>query len=152
MAARTAVQPDCFWTVNQTRRGVAAGYDSGRLHNQNCVNGTESQYEAVCQKYPGACAGLNDPITAEEVVAALGKLKDVGAGPDGMPPIVLRAHSNHVSCPVVQQLLHEFNVVFAMGVVPATGNSTDYSFITRVIMRILGIVTVIEVWAYGIVL
>ena len=81
---------------------------------------TEVQYGRVHQEYPEACAGLNGPITDEEVAAVLGKLKDAGTGPDGMPPIVLRDHANHMSCPVIQSMVHDFNVVFATGVVPAT--------------------------------
>ena len=65
-----------------------------------------------CTPYPEACTGLNDLITAEEVAAVLGKLEDVGAGPDGMPPVVLRDHANHVSCPVIQSMVRDFNVVF----------------------------------------
>ena len=76
-AAKTALQPDCFWSINQIRRGVNVGYDTWQLSNQNRVSGTQVQYESVQRKYPVACAGLNDPITDEEVAAVLGKLKDV---------------------------------------------------------------------------
>ena len=81
---------------------------------------TDLKYRKVHRDYPEACAGLNVPITCEEVAAVLGKLKDVGAGPDGMPPVVLRDHANHMSCPVIQSMVRDFNVVFATGVVPVT--------------------------------
>ena len=70
-------------------------------------------------EHPDACGKLNAPITDEEVAAVLSKLKDVGARPDGMPPVVLRDHANHKSCPVIQSFVRDFNVVFATGVVPA---------------------------------
>ena len=41
-AAKTALQPDCFWSVNQIRRGVDVGYDSWQLSNQNRGSGTEA--------------------------------------------------------------------------------------------------------------
>ena len=40
-------------------------------------------------KHPNACSLLNRVIDYDEVNAALLKLKDVGAGPDNLPPIVL---------------------------------------------------------------
>ena len=119
-AARTALQPDCFWSVNQIRREVDVGYDSWQLSNQNRGSGTEVQYRGVQRKYPAACVELNALITDEEVAAVLGKLKDVGAGPDGMPPVVLRDHANHTSCPVIQSFVRDFNVVFATEIVPTT--------------------------------
>ena len=117
-AVRTALQPDYFWRVNQIRRGSAVGYHSWQLANQNRVDVTDLQYRRVHQDYPEACAGLNVPITCEEVAAVLGKLKDVEAGPDGMPLVVLRDNANHMSCPVIQSMVRYFNVVFATGVVP----------------------------------
>ena len=46
-AAKTALQPDCFWSVNQIRRGVDVGYDSWQLSNQNRGSRTEVQYGGV---------------------------------------------------------------------------------------------------------
>ena len=72
------------------------GYDSWQLSNQNRVSGTEVQYGGVQRKYTAACLELNAPITDEEVAAVLSKLKDVGAGPDGMPPVVTGPCQSHV--------------------------------------------------------
>ena len=42
-------------------------------------------------KHPDACGLLNRPIDYDEVNVTLLKLKDVGAGLDNLPPIVLFA-------------------------------------------------------------
>jgi len=70
-------------------------------------------------KHHDACRLLNRVIDYEEVNNALSKLKDVGAGPDNLPPIVLSAHVNHgPQCHVIQALVKDFNEVFKTGVAP----------------------------------
>ena len=111
------------------------------------MSGTEVQYESVQQKYPVACAGLNGPITDEEVAAVLGKLKNVGAGPDGMPPVVLRDHANHMSCQWLFSRLCATSTLFLRReLFQRLGNSTDYFSTTRVIIYTLRTVTVIGAW------
>ena len=56
----------------------------------------------------------------EEVKAALGRLQDVGAGMDNVPPIVFGMHSTHTDCSVLKALTLEFNSVMTTGLVPAT--------------------------------
>ena len=45
-------------------------------------------------------------------------LQDVGAGVDGLPPVVFRHHAEHGACAVANTLLTELNMVLSTGVTP----------------------------------
>ena len=76
-------------------------------------------FDRMGLKHPDACSLLNRVIDYDEVNTALLKLKDVGASPDDLPPIVLSAHANHgPQCQVIQALVKDFNEVFKTGVAP----------------------------------
>ena len=52
----------------------------------------------------------------------LGKIYDVGASLDNVPPVVMKAHANHVECALIKILQTQFNMVFSTGIVPGIGN------------------------------
>ena len=130
--------PDLLWRKTEERRyGVQhaqlspadpqrperarlSGYDQWMSQRED-VEHTMAAYNLMRNKHQQACASLNVPITYHEVNEALLKLKlkDVGAGPDDLPPIVLSTHADHgPQCPVAQALVRDFNDIFKSGVAP----------------------------------
>ena len=70
------------------------------------IEDTMTAYVQMGMKHPTSCELLNRPIDYDEVNAALLKLKDVGAGPDNLPPIVLFAHADlGPQCKVIRALV-----------------------------------------------
>jgi hypothetical protein len=84
------------------------------------VDTTLASYRKVQSSHGSACGKLNVPIRMEEVKAALGRLQDVGAGMDNVPPIEFSMHSMHSECAVLQALTLEFNNVVGTGEIPAS--------------------------------
>ena len=61
---------------------------------------------------------LNAKISEQEIKVALSKLKDVGTGIDGIPPISVVGHVDHNGCSVLKKLEFEFNQVFDGATIP----------------------------------
>ena len=129
VGALTALEPDHFWKNSEERRwnaspmGVSeyvSGYQRWRRYSPDRVDTTTASYLKVQGSHALACGKLNVPIRMEEVKAALGRLQDVGAGMDNVPPIVFGMHSTHTDCSVLKALTLEFNSVMITGLVPAT--------------------------------
>ena len=104
-----------------------SGYERWRLSFPDRVDTTMASYLKVQGSHGLACATLNVPIRMEEVKAALGRLQDVGAGMDNVPPIVSGMHSTHTDCSVLKALTSEFNSVMTTGLVPATWLKHPYA-------------------------
>ena len=71
------------------QRARLRGYALWLSRDKNRVDYTTAAYNRMESKHSVACKPLNRDIDADEVNAALLKLKDVGAGPDNLPPISL---------------------------------------------------------------
>ena len=61
---------------------------------------------------------LNGKISEQEIKLALSKLKDVGPGLDGIPPISVVGHIDHNGCSVLKKIEFEFNQVFDGATIP----------------------------------
>ena len=131
-AFKTIGKPCYFWRKTEERRhGVQQpvqpqapgqaplrGYEQWMSRRED-ENDIMSAYNQKGTKHPAACELLNRPIDYDEVNAALLKLKDVGVGPDNLPPIVLFAHADHgPNCKVIRELVQDFKKVFKTGVAP----------------------------------
>ena len=121
-AFKTSVVPDHFWRKTEERRHGVQVPHRGYLVWESRIEArgdTMAAFDQMKMKHSDACGLLNRVIDYEEVNNALSKLKDVGAGPDNLPPIVLSDHVNHgPHCQVVQALVKDFNEVFKTGVAP----------------------------------
>ncbi len=120
-AAMTAFDPACLWRCSSVPprrdRNNLEGYalwDSRSLP----LNGSLAGYDAINLKYPMACNALSAPFEIAEISKVFSILHDVGAGVDGLPPVVFRHHAEHGGCAVANTLLTELNMVLATGVTP----------------------------------
>ena len=65
-----------------------------------------------------ASDALSAPFEITEISKVFSSLQDVGAGVDGLPPVVFRHHADHGGCAVATTLLTELNMVLSTGVTP----------------------------------
>ena len=121
VAAMTALNPACLWRIpnppprrDQNNLEGYALWDSLNLP----PNGSLAAYDAVKSMHSSACDALSAPFELTEISKVFSSLQDVGAGVDGLPPVIFRQHAEHGACAVATTLLTELNMVLSAGVTP----------------------------------
>ena len=72
------------------RRGIVRDLDEFIEQHASDVTSSISQCQSTKDKYPAAVLRLHRELTMEELLLMCAKIRDVGAGTDGVAPIVLK--------------------------------------------------------------
>ena len=90
------------WQTFDARRGRLLENLSARLASCNAArlagSGAFARHNAVLQKHSGACAALQVPFEVSEVVKAMSRVRDGGAGVDRVEPALLMGHDRVHDC------------------------------------------------------
>ena len=105
VVAQTAADPLAIcrsWCSFETRRDKLLENLSSRLASCNAArlagSGAFAKHNAVLQKYSSACAALQVPFELSEIVKAMSRVRDGGAGVDGVEPALLMGHDRVHDC------------------------------------------------------
>jgi hypothetical protein len=114
--------------LEQQQRAISEAM-ARRVHVGSQVSASLSTYRTVYDKFQVQCDALQQSFTVAEVEAAMTKMRDVGAGSDGVAPILLCAHTVCVcarcneageavadpgfECATAQELCRLFNQVWS---------------------------------------